>query len=64
MDEREIRLRCIEAASRAPVVHNEGPAVGVLKIAQAWAEWVASPVTRTADEDPLWFTSKGVSSLY
>lgn len=39
--EREVRLRCIEAAARAPVVHQNGPAAGVLAVAQTWAEWVS-----------------------
>ncbi len=37
MDEREVRLRCIEAASKAPMVHQTGPAVGVLEVARVWA---------------------------
>lgn len=48
MEAQEVRLRLIEAAAKSPIVHQDGPAVGVLKIAQAWAEWVAPPPTRTA----------------
>lgn len=40
MDLDEIRLRCLEAASKAPIVHNEGPEVGVLAVARRWAAWV------------------------
>ena len=40
MDEREVRLRCIEAAAKTPMVHNEGHAAGVLAVAQQWAEWI------------------------
>ena len=39
MEEREIRLRCIEAAAKAPIVHQDGPAAGVLETAQRWAAW-------------------------
>jgi hypothetical protein len=40
MDEREIRLRCIEAAAKNPTPHPEGYASGVLQSAQKWAGWV------------------------
>ncbi len=40
IDEREVRLRCIEAAAKTPMVHNDGPAAGVLSVAWAWAAWV------------------------
>lgn len=40
MTETEVRLRCIEAAARAPMVHNAGPAAGVLEVARQWATWV------------------------
>lgn len=40
MDLDEIRLRCLEAASKAPIVYNEGPEVGVLAVARRWAAWV------------------------
>ncbi len=43
MDEREVRLRCIEAASKALMVHQTGPAVGVLEVARVWAAWVIGP---------------------
>jgi hypothetical protein len=36
----EVRLRLIEAAARAPVVHKDGPAAGVLEVAKTWADWV------------------------
>jgi len=42
MDEREIRLRCIEVAARAPVVHAFGPAAGVVEVASHWFDWVIS----------------------
>jgi hypothetical protein len=38
--EREIRLRCIEAAAKSPIVHKDGPAAGVLAVAEAWSAWV------------------------
>lgn len=40
MNEIEVRLRCIEAASRAPMVHNAGMPAGVLEVAKGWATWV------------------------
>ena len=40
MDADEVRLRLIEAAARAPVVHPDGPAAGVLETARAWEDWV------------------------
>lgn len=40
MTETEVRLRCIEAAARAPMVHQDGPAAGVLAVAKGWAAWV------------------------
>lgn len=40
MDEREIRLRCIEAAAKTPMVHAAGQAAGVLEVAKEWAAWV------------------------
>ena len=72
MDEREIRLRCIEAAASchlAPVFPREqGPAAGVLEVAKAWAEWVAPPPSRTArrssDAEYLQSTKSGVADLY
>lgn len=40
LSDREIRLRCIEAAARAPILHKDGAAAGVLEVAQKWAGWV------------------------
>lgn len=40
MDEREIRLRLIEAAARNPVPHKDGFAAGVLEAAGKWEEYV------------------------
>lgn len=56
MTETEVRLRCIEAAARAPMVHNAGPAAGVLEVAKGWAIWVvASPEAKPA---PLGLSNK------
>jgi hypothetical protein len=38
----EIRLRCIEAAAKSPIVHKDGPAAGVLATAQEWSTWVTT----------------------
>jgi hypothetical protein len=40
MDEREIRLRLIEAAAKAPNAHSKGYAEGVLEMARQWEEFV------------------------
>jgi hypothetical protein len=42
IDEREIRLRCIEAAAKNPTPHKDGFAAGVLESAAAWNAWVIS----------------------
>jgi hypothetical protein len=48
MDDREIRLRLIEAAAKAPNAHPKGFAEGVLEQAALWEEFVTASVT--ADE--------------
>ena len=53
MDELEIRLRCIEAAARSPIVHSAGPAVGVREVAAAWFEWIARPPQVSNAKAPL-----------
>lgn len=40
MDEREIRLRLIEAAARNPLPHAQGLAAGVLETAKVWEAYV------------------------
>ena len=40
MDEREIRLRLIEAAARNPQPHAAGYAAGVKESAECWFAWV------------------------
>jgi hypothetical protein len=44
MDDREIRLRCIEAAAKTPTVHPNGHASGVQETAAQWAAWVGGAV--------------------
>lgn len=58
MDEREIRLRCIEAAAKAPMVHNDGPAAGVQAVAAQWAAWVLGE-----DPAPAGDSAEGVKNL-
>lgn len=41
MLEKEIRLRCIEAAAKAPIVHQDGPVTGVIEAAQSWFDWIS-----------------------
>lgn len=36
----EVRLRCIEAAAKAPMTHEKGYAAAVLETAAAWEEYV------------------------
>lgn len=68
MDEREIRLRCIEAAAKSPMIHQGGPAAGVQEVARAWAEWVMSPPARAALADDLDYVrvtkQTGAAALY
>lgn len=40
MDEREIRVRLIEAAARNPLPHPQGFAAGVLGVAGQWEQYV------------------------
>lgn len=42
LDEREVRMRCLEAAARAGVgaTDPQGPAAGVKQTAAGWADWV------------------------
>lgn len=42
MEDIEVRLRCIESASRNPQPHAQGYAAGVLEAAQQWAMWIKS----------------------
>lgn len=42
MDEREIRLRCIEAAAKTPMLHADGHAAGVKETASLWFDWIIS----------------------
>ena len=42
MEEREIRLRCIEAAAKTPMVHPQGQAAGVQATASVWFDWIIS----------------------
>ena len=42
MDYTELKFRCIEAASRAPIAHHNGPAAGVQEVASAWFNWITS----------------------
>ena len=45
-----IRLRCIEAASKAPMTHQEGYVVAVKDAAHAWYEWVVGDRPRPPEE--------------
>ena len=58
MDEREIRLRCVEAASRHPAVHNDGPGPGVLALATLWFDWVISERKAPGGRDTLHLPKK------
>lgn len=55
MNDAEIRLRCIEAAAKTPMVHVDGPAAGVLGVADAWVGWITSGArAASADAEPYW----------
>lgn len=58
MDEREIRLRLIEAAARSPMVHPEGFAAGVLETAAKWEEYVLPKIS--GGKGTLGLPKKGV----
>jgi hypothetical protein len=45
MDDREIRLRLIEAAAKAPNAHSKGYAEGVLEQAARWEEFVFGKIS-------------------
>lgn len=40
MDDREVKVRCLEVASRLIGAHPQGAAVGALEIAKGLSEWV------------------------
>lgn len=40
LSDREVRLRLIEAAARAPNFHKDGFVAGVVETAKVWHEWV------------------------
>lgn len=50
ISEREVKMRCIEAASRAPNAHMHGYSKGVLQDASDWSEWIFSE--RAEPEQP------------
>lgn len=58
MDEREIRLRCIEAAARNPTAHPDGWAVGARESASVWFDWIISKPQGTASPDTLHLPGK------
>jgi hypothetical protein len=57
MDDKEIKLRCIEAAAKTPTVHVKGHAAGVQEIASAWFDWII-PSPKGGDTKPLSLPSK------
>jgi len=56
VDVREIRMRCIEAAARAPMTHEKGYAAAVLDTATAWTDWVFSSAQVAIESPPVAFT--------
>jgi hypothetical protein len=40
MDDQELRLECIAIAAESPIAHPEGSAVGVVKTANLWYQWI------------------------
>ena len=55
MEEREIRLRLIEAAARNPQPHDNGYAVSVREAAECWFRWVTNS---TVSNKPLGLPKK------
>jgi hypothetical protein len=51
MEDREIRLRLIEAAARNPLPHPQGFAAGVLETATKWEEYVLKISGPSAQKD-------------
>ena len=58
MDELEIRLRCIEAAAKTPMVHPQGQAAGVQATASVWFNWIISKSEGGAKPGPLKLPTK------
>ena len=58
MDEREIRMRCIEAAARYPAVHTDGWAKGVEVAASIWFDWIISKPQGSVNPDTLHLPGK------
>ncbi len=53
MNADEIRMRCIEAAAKAPIVHQNGPAAGVIAVAQAWEQYITGAAVPQATRPVL-----------
>jgi hypothetical protein len=53
MDDREVKLRCIEAAAKTPMVHLGGQSAGVIEVATAWFDWINSGATEMPSKKPL-----------
>lgn len=51
MDTNEIRLRCVEAAAKAPMTHAEGYAKGVTETAAEWAAFILQGAESGAAQD-------------
>lgn len=53
MDAIEVRMRCVEAAVKAPMIHAhaDGPAVAIQETANRWAQWVLGAAAQSASSD-------------
>ena len=47
---RTIRLRCIEAASKAPMTHQEGYVAAVMEAADKWYAWIIKVKKESAED--------------
>lgn len=60
MDATEVRMRCIEAATRsaASALHPDGYTAGALAAAQTWADWVLGEAKASDGQSTLHLKKK------
>ncbi len=54
MNDREIRLRCVEAATKSPIPHPGGYVVGALEAAARYEQFVVGGAPAPADAESYW----------
>lgn len=50
MDDKEIRLRCIEAAAKNLIPHTGGYAIGVMETAKTYHAWITEERCQTGEQ--------------